>query len=323
MTEHERGRMTLTGPIASAMLSLAAALPLAACDALADENTAGPPIATVGGTIEPGDDPPEDPQNVNLALVWRPGLFQDGSGGEDDDPDRTEYDTELVGQNVEFEATFPIEYQLDITEPPPEHVLRDLTNDEGLPYRLGNAYLVAYEDSNENGALDPCSGKGPCADRMLAASWRSWITTVDTRVEIDRFEIKYFDRGFTDLESGITFEPGYNLMRSRNFGPEDEWINRVSLDTPIPLELTSDPFVQNLICDPLVIEHPNRPTDDEEGDRPPRPAPPDAEIACDLDGRGYDWDLYQCQACVCFSDQDHVRLEDGDPVPADWPCEVP
>jgi hypothetical protein len=114
-------------------------------------------------------------------------------------------------------------------------------------------------------------------------------------------------------------EPGYNLMR-RSAPPEWQ-VERVPLDTPIPLELTTtDLFVQNLICELRIVEHPNRTDED---DPPDRPAPPEADIDCDADGRGYSWDLYQCQECSCFSDRGSLRLADNDPVPADWPCEVP
>lgn len=115
-------------------------LALAGCrfDTLQDQGYRGEPLLTVSGSIQSGGDVELDPE---VAARSRVAVFWVG-------------DTETPAPQRQNISTFErsLTYELELFEPPPQDLRWELP---GLPGQIAWAYVVLYDDVNEDGQWDP------------------------------------------------------------------------------------------------------------------------------------------------------------------------
>lgn|GEM_PF-5288264 len=142
------------------MGSLLTAGLLVGCGQAKPKDYAGPALFTVQGTITS-----EGPVSgeIKLALVW-------------DERSALGFEAGLESQEVPFEGTFPLSYQMNLTAPPPETVLSEPFHEAAEPTPPGHvaqAVLVAYQDTNGNGVLDVIPPGDTPIDTLLGSSLTS------------------------------------------------------------------------------------------------------------------------------------------------------
>jgi hypothetical protein len=152
-------------------------LSLSACDALHDGDGKGEPLLTVRGQITPAPDLPPITENIRLAIAWSQPLQPMSSDGPPPiggapppaiDPGYCSgsQSVAITSQELEYQASFPINFTFDITSPPPAAVLVD----DPVQGKGAWGVVMAYADGNGNGKLDACPSGQPCADRILGAT---------------------------------------------------------------------------------------------------------------------------------------------------------
>lgn len=140
--------------------ALIAAGLLVGCGQAKPQGYAGPPLFTVQGAIT--SEAPVSGE-IKLALVW-------------DERHALGFEAGLESQEVPFQGTFPISYQMDLTAPPPQSVLSEPFHEADEPAPAGHvaqAVLVAYQDTNGNGVLDVIPPGGTPIDTILGSSLTS------------------------------------------------------------------------------------------------------------------------------------------------------
>ncbi len=183
----------------------------------------GVPLATLHGQLTPAPGVTIDGP-VRLAVAWFAGV---ASGG---------FPTATVTQDVIYQGTFPINYTLDLTQPPPADAL-SIDPKTGTRGALG--VLVVYQDLNNDGALTTIPvGKSPI-DRILGST--SFIG--DTTDSPSGWSIVYAEKATTD-SNNIVVEQGFNLIR---FTGDTDTV--VPLTTPISIELTARIDLNILVCE--------------------------------------------------------------------------
>jgi hypothetical protein len=132
----------------------------------------------------------------------------------------------------------------------------------------------------------------------------------------------YLDRRIELPEDMVTFEAGFNLVRTLDDGSPMV----VPADTPVVIELADDVGLQQISCGEICFSFEGggpRPCPAEEPDCPfevPE-IPADATVECAPDGRQYQWDRTACASpCSCTNESQYVELGPEQPIPSGWPC---
>lgn len=303
-----------------------AALALAGCDSLADRGTEPDALLTLRGTVTVTEDAPAVDE-VRLALAWYPGLFNGASGGgggaagdgEGGDGtisvSETYFAQGVVTQDIAYQASFPIEYEFAVTAPPPEDALVPWKTEEPDGPRLAHGILLAYDDGNDSGELEPCTeeiGDDPpsCADRVMAASGDARHEGPGDAGEI---AVVFVDQP-VDFH-GVELAAGLNLLTY-----EASALSYVVLphDTLIHLELDDDIRLQQLACS-VVTDRVQKVTPDPTVTEFHPPAP-EAIVECTAADRTAIARYEDCTDCHCASTVYTYALPDGAPLPDGWPC---
>ncbi len=298
---------TMTRRAAAALIL---ALAIAGCDPLGDADTVGAPLATLHGTVTRAADAPAVDE-IRLALVWYPGLLALGDWiDQSGDTVIYQFATGVVTQSVVYRASFPIEFEFDITTPPPIEAQVEIDEAPG-PFVVAYGVLLAYQDRDGDSELTPCADTtSGCPDQVLAASGDP-VRLLDGN---EQRLVLYVDREVTD--GGLTATPGINLMGGSYPAHPLEVLPH---STPLDLELTSDVHVQQLACE--VITQRSRdlsPAVMDPAVAPPVAPPEGATLECTADG--YSWELESCAGCQCDHDIYVYDLEGDAPTPDGWPC---
>jgi hypothetical protein len=216
---------------------------LLGCGNLADEESSPPALATITGTLSLAEDVEVPDEQIRMALVWRTRESVNVS----DDP---EWDSngecglsdrflDYATQQIALSATFPSQFTLNLTQPPPMEAI--LLREEGGEPIGAEATIYVYADRNGNGQLDskPYGGESP--DLVLATSFPDpWRTAVGD--EPLGHEVTYFTEPYTD--GTWSAEAGYSLTSYGLSGGSS-----APIDTPIELELTGAPHLQDFLCE--------------------------------------------------------------------------
>jgi hypothetical protein len=246
---------------------LGALLALAGCDRLADENTRGPALAKMSGTLILGDgmDPPEG--QLRLSMLWQNYAAsgeaevvcgdneQIGRGGE----------TVLFEHQLELDTDFPAAFSVELSEPPPAGALMPSSTDPSVD--LANGDLVVYRDVNGNGRLDLHGFAGSSPDQVIGSSDGISMRGEGQRA---RYRIVYLSddipfAGANEVEGDGS--AGYTLTVSR-WDEEDGWSFEAGPpeDAEIELTLAATPYLQRFTCSETCqadeeLECPENPAD--------------------------------------------------------------
>jgi hypothetical protein len=196
---------------------LAAALTVVCCGPLETTSYKGPPLATLSGQItatQPIDG------SYQLAIAWF-----------------VEEDKGLLGietQGVSLPAD-TLHYSLDFYSPPPDSVL----SDDGQGGKTAWGILVAYQDLNGNGKLDPIPSGSRPIDRVLGTSFGDG-PVLDGR---DKYQIVFSDHD-TQFGGPGPLHRGFNIIRLAGHQFNDPLGSADS----IPLVLTRSTWGNLVVC---------------------------------------------------------------------------
>ena len=209
-------------------LLLSALLTLAGCgDDVVGPDHPGQPLLTLEGQMnaEPGT---SLPAQVRLAFVWYPQwLAAENTTGEQSTLQ------EVITEDVVYQGSFPANYRFHLYRPPPDEALAQL--DEGLVGRGAFGILLAYEDKNGNGKLDPIALEGAPMDRVIGSSLLG--------AQRSAFAVVYVNQA-QPAETGL--KPGFNIIQAVN----SDTSAVVPHSTPLPLSLTSGgPIFDAFVCE--------------------------------------------------------------------------
>jgi hypothetical protein len=250
-------------------LIAAACLALTGCGTGAANPDYNPPYAVLHGAIT--GSAVATPAEVRVALVWARQNI-DGAG-------------ELaVAQELGVRANFPVQFQLEVSQLPPEAAMNAAPEDEfpGADFRFAFGSIVVYEDRNGNGALDLIP---------LDAT-----TTVDRVLGVPSHDFVFYLEGtppppFTSTTEGgtqeISLQAGFSILRD----DETKLIAVLPASTVIEIELTAAPELARFMCEnagggassgvgvgySCTLQLP--------GDCP---LDPEADLACAADGLSYE-----------------------------------
>ncbi len=209
-------------------LLLSLLLTLIGCgdEVVAPEHT-GQPLITLEGQMNALPDA-RVPAQVRLAFVWYPQWL---SAEDTTSPQATHQ--EVITEEVIYQGSFPANYRFHLYRPPPDAALAQLG--EGLQGKGAFGLLLAYEDRNGNGKLDPIPMQGTPTDRVIGSSLLG-----DAR---SAFAVVYVN---TAQPENTGLKPGFNLIQAVN----SETSAVVPHSTPLPLNLTSGgPLFDAFVCE--------------------------------------------------------------------------
>jgi hypothetical protein len=270
-----------------------------------------PVLATMHGSIV-GAKAPEHPEELRVALVWA--AYHDDALAP------------LYQQPVTVTSTWPADFQLDITELPPEaamwapHRGEDggfPTHDaEGRTLRWAEAWVVAYRDVDHDGRLDLTP---PTADAF-----------------VDEL-VAYNSHVVVSYADAVGAGPGTFTLEISDDAYADTEVKPI--DTPISLTVTTDPADScylldgNVTLQPkgvkpwwahTVFECPDALSAPPEATSLSCHSAPDPATSTGVDYFGASWALptsaFIAETCgyiskTCFGYHDPL-----DPTPDSWPC---
>jgi hypothetical protein len=308
-------------------------LALLGCGNLADEQSSPPPIATMTGTLTLADGTEVPDAQIRMALFWN---TEESSNHSDSFIEGCGYGEAFLTyatQDIALDSTFPNQFTLNITEPPPAEAL--LARVEGGERISAEAHIIVYADGNENGALDVRPEGGASPDQVLGTSYPPRESAA-VEMQPQEIEVLYFAKDYDD--EYITASAGFSLQFYP--GAEGGTVQLMPIDTPIDLTLTGASYLQDILCEQFcrsrdfAFECPANP-----GDLPQRPegtpaiaagntggtaytwTESDGEVtfhtACG--GGGYVWNRKTCRDCSCIDEG--CRYEEGSVAPEQWPCD--
>ena len=183
-----------------AVSALALAFAGAACGSLSGDTGSPSTLTTIHGTIVTSDATAAPPASLSTAIIW----FEAAADGT----------VREAAYSVPVSGSFPLDFSMNVTSPPPASALIDIGADPSNPIITGVhfavGYVVAYDDLNGNGQLD-----------LVDASASQYADAIEGVA--DR-EIFYLDKALpasfptTYLTTGIdgaTAQVGYNLLDLR------------------------------------------------------------------------------------------------------------
>jgi len=196
----------------------------AACGRPVDTTFAGETLVTLRGQASlSATNRPDGP--VRLTLAWYPMVVDDAAAP-------PSAPASILTEDVPFQATFPADFALPLNQPPPEGARVAVGGQ--LRGRAATGFLLAYQDINKNGRLDPLPASGAAADqdKVVGSSWGGLNSYVLLFVEQEQ-----------DADTGL--RRGFNLLHITPLGG-----GVVPLDTPIPLELSAGgDLLDLLVCE--------------------------------------------------------------------------
>jgi hypothetical protein len=169
-----------------------------ACGHPVDTTYAGEPLVTLRGEASlSATDRPDGP--VRLTLAWYSGVVDDTAA-------LPSAPASILTEDIAFQATFPADFALPLTQPPPEGARVAVGG--RIRGRAATGFLLAYRDVNDNHRLDtlPASGGGPSRDRVVGSSWGGLESYVLLYLEEAQDEDTGLRRGFNLLH--VTVEGG-------------------------------------------------------------------------------------------------------------------
>jgi hypothetical protein len=291
------------------------------CTELADETTAPPPLATITGTLTLTDGARVPDEQLRVALLWQ--SDRKSTAEERAEEERTCTHTNPYArvprhqfaldkeQQVDLEGTFPNRFQLNLTSPPMGDALS--ASEDGGVRDIGFAWLIAYADGNANGKLDPSGPGRPSPDLLLgateAAGWK-------THSDMDRYQTAVVytpePREIASEEDGgpvTRYRAGFSQVRSSLVDTKV-----VPIETPIDLELTGAPYLQDLLCETACLEVPAAnacPHDPRDLPQPPANAVAyKSGIAGDSTWSWADETRHTTQSAACVHDTRRLDPED-------------
>jgi len=209
-------------------LLLSMLLTLAGCgDEVVGPDHPGQPLLTLEGQMSamPGA---SLPTQVRLAFVWYPQWL---AAEDSQSPQSTVQ--EVITEDLVYQGSFPANYRFHLYRPPPAEALARLG--EGLKGKGAFGILLAYEDKNGNGKLDPIAMKGAPVDRVIGSSLLAEARSA--------FAVVYVTTA-QPAQTGL--KPGFNIIQAVN----SDTSAVVPHSTPLPLSLTSGgPLFDAFVCE--------------------------------------------------------------------------
>ncbi len=208
-------------------LWLSLLITLAGCGGVVGPDHPGEPLLTLEGQMnaEPGA---SLPTQVRLAFVWYPQWLAAESP--------TGMETtgqQIITEELVYQGSFPANYRFHLYRPPPDTALAELG--EGLQGKGAFGILLAYEDKNGNGKLDPIALEGAPVDRVIGSSLLG-----NARAAFAVVYVTQEQRAETGLK------PGFNLIQAVN----SDTSAVVPHSTPLPLSLGSGgPIFDAFVCE--------------------------------------------------------------------------
>jgi hypothetical protein len=320
-------------------LAVASLLALAACGEPLATGDYKPPYFIIHGTITGSS--VATPPNVRIALLWQ----------NDQNPG-----VNYAAQDVDVAASFPVSFEVKVTEAPTAGVIHALKPDTAVlagldpNMRWAFASLVAYADDNSNGELDVVPPGDSPPDRILGAT-----------SDLDIIYLSAGQPAPAEWIGLLPVSPGFSLVREPPrrmpnpgecgwFTPQGHFTDRCSaksdaLPTPIDpssvveLTLTGDPALAHFACNAYwgPFEYADWLNSDAtetcdggvckycRGYQCPPDLPP-ARVEyfqCSADNTSYVYKTCVTDAALCdtrFCHFGHGERAAADPPPANWPC---
>ncbi len=183
----------------------------------------GAPLFTVAGQLETSGAAPTTP--IRLAVAWYP------------DEQTSTAPKAIVTQDIEYQGTFPLNYSFSFFTVPEAAALHDYL-DHDQTVRAAFGVLLAYEDVNGNGQLDPITKGGSRVDRVLGSSVGDTYNGAPAKAPV---WVAYVEG--TPPPTWIGYGPGYNLSQGRQIVPEQ---------TSVPITLTGSNELNYFVCEEFI-----------------------------------------------------------------------
>ncbi len=184
----------------------------------------GDPLFSIAGQLSSRSVTLERP--IRLAVAWYPSFTANS------------HPEAIVTEDIAYTGSFPLNYRFTLYTPPPAQALtRDF---EGAFHHTNVAWgvLLAYDDRNDNGALDAMPDDLAPVDHVLGTSFGDFYNGQPAPT---LFGVLYIDG---DVPAGLSgYHPGYNLLA--NGRP-------VSADTAVPIELTGTNENDLFLCSAFI-----------------------------------------------------------------------
>jgi len=214
--------------VSSTLLLLFVGLALMGCgDGVVGRDHEGLPLVTLSGQMIPNAKANVS-RPVRLALAWYPQwLAADGDNATQGPPQS------VITDEVVYQDSFPANYRFHLYRPPPPKAIAPLA--DGLAGKGSFGILLAYQDGNGNGKLDPIPVDGTPVDRIIGSSLLGQGN--------DAFALLYVD---TAQAESTGLRRGVNVIK----GVNGEAAAVVPNTTALPLALTEGgPFFDALVCE--------------------------------------------------------------------------
>jgi hypothetical protein len=271
------------------------ALGFIACDKLADEDTSGPPVAKMRGTLNLADGVDAPQGDLRLSILWT---------GNDDNQNRDSggtcregaamgyrAETNLFEQRLDVTTDFPAAFSVELDQAPPQQALETIPAEYGAKpgTKSARGELIVYRDGNHNGRFDRHDLDERAPDQVLGAGWG---TTPGGTSQPHRYQIQYVSDDLRPALAtlGLTSKKaGYWLVRwtLEQIGGSWAWDPELlALDGKTKVELTLDAtgYLQHWSCNEFCeLKDPSAcPTD-------PADLPPVQEIGKPVMGETASW----------------------------------
>jgi hypothetical protein len=272
----------------------------------------GPPYATLHGRITSATAAITSP-DVRVALVWERLSPLPGTS------------VLKVAQELGVRAQFPVDFQIDVAQLPPEDAMNQVPPDKAaqagidpsMRFALGT--ILVYEDTNGNGTLDLVPLGSEPTDHVLG---------VPEDVAV------FYIEGPPPPSSafmGFSLQRGFNLLRQPVLTlptgceqpTETGSFSLLPLSTTIEIELTNQPELARFLCAADPAMGASGGTSMCIGGPCPLDLPPvGANVCCSTDGLSYQYRACPasslCESAFChYGSGQRVA---GQPIPQGWPC---
>lgn len=183
----------------------------------------GEPLFTVSGQLVTSGPAPTTP--IRLAVAWYP------------DEQTSTAPKSIVTQDVEYQGSFPLNYAFSFFTVPEAGALHEYL-DRDQVVRAAFGVLLAYEDGNGNGKLDPITKGGARVDRVLGSS----VGDTYNGAPAPRPIWVAFVEG-TPPPTWVGYGPGYNLSQGGQI---------VAASTSVPIALTGSNELNFFVCEEFI-----------------------------------------------------------------------
>jgi len=272
------------------------------------------PFATLHGRITQSSVAVTSPE-VRVALVW-----------EKLDESDAAMNTLRVAQELGVRTQFPVDFQIDVNQLPPEEAMNRIPMQGTTPaywpnVRVAIGTILVYEDTNRNGVADLVPiGATTSIDRVLGVAPNLSVIYIEG------------DPPPPSASNGIAFARGFNLAQSPSLTLAPGQCSAQSsgtfailpLSTTIEIALSAQPELATYLCaqaPPMGGSGSGMCTAGPNGVVcPPDLPPPGATVCCGTD-RSYVYRYCPAPTSLCAGTL--CQYGGGyamQPLPADWPC---